>query len=83
MSESYPQSGIATRARSRIRGILAERDMTINDLAEQIGWSRSAASRRLGRTTDPLELTLAEIETIASALSVPASSLLITEDVAA
>lgn len=79
MSESYPLSGLATRARQRIRGILAERDMTVLDLAEKVEWSRSTASRKLGRTIDPQPLTLAEIEAVAAALELPVSAILPTD----
>lgn len=76
MSQPYPQGGIATQARRRIRAILAERDMDIKDLAALVGWKRSTASRKVGRSADQQALSLADVEAIASALGIPMSAIL-------
>lgn len=85
MANPDPPSGIATQVRRRIRALLAEREMDVIDLAKKVGWSRSAASRRLGRCADPTPLSIAEIEAVALALDVPVAVILPTgrEQVAA
>lgn len=83
MVESNPSGGMTTRARQKIRGILAERDMTIGELGLKVGWSRSTASRKLGRVRDTAPLTISDVEAVATVLEIPVSQILPAEAVAA
>lgn len=66
-------SALNRRVAARIRHELADRDRGQTDLAALLGWGEVFLSRRL---TGRVELNLAEVEAIASALQLPIRDLL-------
>lgn len=71
----------ATRAAgNRIRGLMAERNVSQHDMAAALNMSQAAVSRRL-RGATPLDVN--EITTIARVLGVPVRDLLPATEVAA
>ena len=68
-----PRRGLQDQITEEIRVMLARRRMTANQLARMLGWSASGLSRRL---SGQVQITITDLEEIASALEIEAADLI-------